>query len=309
MNLKAKVELPKRVRWFNIGIMTHETSEFRSLIGIGASKDGGIILSPNGKIPCSKWEYGFFNMPGKNSKCVAGGIDRPSVMTTIKAPKLHYHRSGWTSVELRGHTTESRRVKFTPIQEFSGEHAFSFTVDLPELLAPTQPKSGDLFIFAHGGIPTSVGVNGYIVNLRQIRNMDTVYRSDNSAIGLVHVGGLEVPLLDLSAHGLDFGIIIKFKFSFENQDSLRHFAKTRARLIALDRHSYSRQVSQLIGLWTPDDLPKSFLMISPEDLPNFKKKMRKGHSRDLFHITRDSTGVVSKEQILDLNQQYDKDSP
>lgn len=116
--------LRPRTRWIRVGVMLHETSEFRPLFGLASSADGGLMLSPGDYLRhAGRWQFGLVDVPGGCYAGLPGDVRSGSIITVPNAPKLHYHRSGWVTVKLPA-GDERRVVRCLPMERRSRPSAW-----------------------------------------------------------------------------------------------------------------------------------------------------------------------------------------
>ena len=255
-----------RTNWVRIGIMLHETSEIRPLLGMQASADGGIILSPSKSLPKCRWEYGYLDTPTGSTSGNLGFI-RPdgSAVRTDRAPKLHYHRSGYASIDMQGHLPK-RSLNFSPMESLRGSQFFGCSVTNPQLVDPTyRHKRGDMFVVAHGNLPALVTVHGFCFGLDQLPFPIYDQVPDDRPGFLVSARRAELITL-LTGHGLECAIVIRF--SMEDSPWPLDGSNLQCTLFGFDEATVLADgVHSLLGMWTRGNDPKIVRAARPKDRP------------------------------------------
>lgn len=253
-----------RVAWTRIGVMLHETSEFRPLLGLGASRDGGIILSPGTYIPNSTWEYGLSEVPGGNAIGLPGRIRRDTVLTSMEAPKLHYHRSGWVSVDLTG-KTEKRSVRCLPLKRLRGNQCFGYSVTNVHLVPMADPRPGDTFFVAHGNWPEDLAVYGFLFALDQVPAGILDQLPAGRVVGLVQATTRGESIIDLRGHGVEAVLALRFGLNDLPRDPT---GRPNVTLFGFDSRAILLDVmGSGVGLWTASDNPKVIKLYRPAEAP------------------------------------------
>lgn len=286
-------KISAKFKWTNIGIMLHETSEFRRLIGLGISSDGGVMLSPSKSFGNRGWEYGFAHMPGRRSRKKVGLIHRETVLNIDETPKMHFHKSGEAAISLTGRTINRMQVQLKPIEKFKGEQFFSLNVDRPDLLPISQVRKNDIYFVAHNYLPTAIGVCGFLCPKSRIDDAKQFFFTEGSGIGFIPDGDVETLVIDLSFRGIDFYFSVRF--SVFNSALPEKTEMATSRLFAVDRKVHSFRMNKLLGLWTPDHVNPTIPMFTLKESPFARIRTATFAARDLKRIIRGPEGVVSEQ--------------
>jgi hypothetical protein len=178
----------------------------RTLLSVSAAPDGGIIVTLRA-MGYPLWTFcrsavgplgGIF--PVKEDTATTGGR---------LAPKLHYHRSGFTSVQSQSDRTRFG-VQLKPIEEIHGEQIFSAYVELPGRFPHQTGRANDL-IYQMGdfGIK-SLGVSGVLYQRSRIPHLDEEFHRPDTPVSFIR-GDSPTGFIDLSGFGLDS--ILAFVFA------------------------------------------------------------------------------------------------
>ena len=252
-----------KTRWTRIGILQHETSEFRPLVGFKASGDGGLMLTPGDYIPAKGWAYGIADLPGgKYIGRLPGRVRRDTVVTCQSSPKMHSHRSGWLSIDLTGRLPR-RSIRCLPIPRVRGGQVFTYSVTSPEKTVISPVRVGDAYVVSHGGWPESVSVYGFLYSYDRIAGLRAQLSSDTAA---THVQHRQAELvIDLAGHGLEMVLVLRFDLGCipHNERS-----ELNAWLFGFDTFAVlDDSLGKAIGLWTVGDYPKTIALCPPTQRP------------------------------------------
>lgn len=194
-----------------VGFMLESESRFHHFLTVGANpSDGGVIVTPTAR-PSGGWTYLTRNRKRQLMRS-SYRWDTAGALTSVpgEAMKLHYHRSGFTSLQ-PGSGGNRVSVDLPDLDTISGQQIFCAAVTDPQDLPEREPRRGDSFVVLHGEWPSAAAVAGIIVARRDIPDVDTELLAD-SARGLVRGAASEL-VVDLSAHGLDAVLLLRFDHS------------------------------------------------------------------------------------------------
>ena len=223
--------------------MRNSTSEFKPLVNIATTSDGGLMLAPRAVPGASTWSYGI-----ARARSTFGAIGVDDIIETTERPKVHWHRSGWTSVSLTGAQLRPARVKFDRLPDLRAAQVASVIVGRPWAF-PTEPlRTGDQF-YVVDSWPMHLGVELYAYFVPQGANLDIV-RSRLPAVGLID-GDPVRTVVDLRGHDLDAFLVFRYRAS----DDLADAAATSIMAGPLRRRP--RRSTRYIALWSGNlDNPK-----------------------------------------------------
>jgi hypothetical protein len=257
------------VRPFRAGILVDSTSVFRPIVGITASRDGGLIVWPL-SIPGRTWEYGRMEVlsgrfagipvpiPG-----MSPSINTNQVVASARPPKIHYHRSGWVTASLTGRP-ERRSFRASRLDQLHGAHVFSYTVYCPLGIPSRSHKRGDVM-----GVVTSwpkqMGVHGFDFARRRIPSSVLSQMPSGSTQGILQMDGRPEIALALSSHGADVVVILRFR---ESDAAELVPGETHGILSVFDTRRLDMDgLSSVVAAWTPNDAPKPVEMTRPHERP------------------------------------------
>jgi hypothetical protein len=142
----------------------------RPLLALTVSSDGGLIIDLSGSAPTSSYRYGVLDVPAGEGSWTAPIREHEASWSVSVAPKLHYHRSGFISLNATRHL-KRHGIRATPPGEIgpNHKHCFSFVARHPLEWTATQRRKNDL-VFALSRLPTTITIAGFvgpISNLKQ----------------------------------------------------------------------------------------------------------------------------------------------
>lgn len=265
-----------RVHARRLGVMLHETSEFKPLLTMVAASDGGIILSPS-EVSGAQWAYGTVGAHPAFIRSAPGSLELPSVVTMPIGlrPKLHYHRSGFVSVNLTGFEGPRRGMQCPPIAHAQGEQFFGMTSNRPGNMNSARPRPGDSFLVAHNGWPGSIAIFGLLYPHGHVPLLRSEFGSD-TARGLVRGERVEM-VVDLEGHGLNVCVLVRFS---QHPLSLRH-----APACSLFGFSYGKTApSGAVGVWSDSQRPPQAPLVQ---IPLLPQTDRPRFNDNPFHVSQD----------------------
>jgi hypothetical protein len=133
------------VKAIRVGVVLDSTSELKPIVSLAVARDGGLMLTP-AEIRSDGWSYGVAEVPGGVGHGLMGRIRREGVVDIPQRPKLHYHRSGFTSVNLTGKDAPRRSIRCLPLSQMRGDQCFGVQVDGVDVLPTKDPRSRDVFL-------------------------------------------------------------------------------------------------------------------------------------------------------------------
>jgi hypothetical protein len=253
---------PSRVRPFRVGVMLHETSVFRPLMGISASNDGGIMLWPR-VVPGQEWAYIRAEVPSGQFRGMHTQPDFQDAVRTPHPPRIHYHRSGWVTVNLQGHT-ERRGFRGVPLRSVRGQQWFSFACSNPIGMPTENHKRNDFMGVAHVTWPTTVRVAGYLFARHHLRSYLLDQIPDGAPCALIQDDRAEY-VIDLRWHGLD--VIVALRVNLLDDEPPFVPGETHSLLAAFDTSSVDFDSAPTVVAWTSDDAVKPVDLTDPADAP------------------------------------------
>ncbi len=206
-----------------------------------------------------------------------------------RRPRLHYHRSGLTTLDFQGEAHGRRvQVNLQPLAEVTGRQVFVISQTVPQSLPdaglPSKrsrggpgPRGGDLFVFSHHGWPELIYVSGVMIQHKVapwLRPGD--YLSDEAGPDWPALQGVQGDRfhvgLDLSGCGVESWLFLKF-----GMQARRPLGIASTSLLGLCGHK--RWPSPSVAAWTDDGYQAAFLL-DRDQLPKFPfDKRRRGGDR------------------------------
>lgn len=135
----------------------------RPLLALSVSTDGGLMLDLCRYAPLEHFRYGVVDVPaGEGSFQAEIRKSEASWAIGTVAPKLHYHRSGFISLDAT-ERLERQGAQGTPVSEIGPghRHAFSFIARHPLAWTPVPPRPRDL-VFSASRPPETITIAGHI---------------------------------------------------------------------------------------------------------------------------------------------------
>lgn len=251
-----------RVRPFNVGVMLDGNSLMRPLLGVTASKDGGIIIWPKTN-PGQTWRYGTLDVPSGKFAGITWTAPGAADLTSQKPPKIHYHRSGSVSANLTG-VAERRSFKGLPMRLLNGGQFFTATFESPERMPTYRAKKDDVFVVVHDDWPVAVHVQGFLFNRTRLRPDLVAQLNEDRAVSLVQNDRDEI-VVDLAGHGADTLMVLRL----HADDGPAHpDAPTRCAIAAFDTKMVDLDATvPAVAVWNPGPWPNVFGLTPKHDRP------------------------------------------
>jgi hypothetical protein len=132
------------------------------MLALSVSGDGGLMLDVSRYAPTQYYRYGVLDVPAGEGQWDAPIRDDESSWSVSLAPKLHYHRSGFISLNATEHL-DRQSIIGTPIADIGPEHkhCFSFIARHPKLWKAVPPRKSDL-VFVPSRWPDTITIAGYV---------------------------------------------------------------------------------------------------------------------------------------------------
>lgn len=197
------VEHPRN---FRIGLLRDRTDEFKPLISIATTSDGGLMIAPRAVPKAVQWSYGVARPRDGH------GYRVDDIEITDVRPKLHWHRSGWTAISLTGTRLRPARAKFKRLADLRAAQIASIVVERPWAYPSAQLKTGDqMFVVDSWPMHFGVEISAYFVPPG--RSLNTV-RSRLPAVGMLD-GDSERTVVDMRGRGLPAFLVFRYRVSNE----------------------------------------------------------------------------------------------
>ena len=272
-----------------VGVMLDSTSELKPVVSLAVARDGGLMLTP-AEIRTDGWSYGVAEVPGGVDSGLLGHIPREGIVHLPERPKLHYHRSGFTSVNLAGKDYPRRSVRCLPLPQMRGDQCFGIQVDGVEALPTKDVRSRDAVLVVQRW-PARVSVYGLLYQRGQIPGLLTEFGSD-TATGLVRSRAVEL-VTDLAAHGLDAALVLRFS----SQPAQEPMPEPGISLFGFDYRVALPMMTDTVGIWTTRRRPEGIPVLPPAYRPKFRFEPG-GISLDRHTITRErGKGRITQQQF------------
>jgi hypothetical protein len=188
--------------------MLDDSSQFKPLVGLAASADGGLMIWP-AKVPGQSWEFTKVDLPSGRYRGQSARPAKRYVVRSEQPPKIHYHRSGWVTASLTGRD-ERRGFRGLSIDRLRGEQVFFCLVSHPAGLPSRAAKANDLIGVSHTGWPALVRVEGYVYARSHLRPSLLGQIPGDRAVAVVQNFHAEL-VVDLAGHGLDAILAVRIK--------------------------------------------------------------------------------------------------
>jgi hypothetical protein len=205
-----------RIKRFRLGVMTADGDDFRPVMNLQASRDGGLMMWPT-PIPTSEtWEISTVKIPAGGFTGLPALPPPEEIVTVDQSPKVHYHRSGYVSANL-SHQSERRSFDGVAIQDLRGEQLFSALFSLP-LSMPYDPhwldRRGDVFTRSYSRTDSTLRVSGFIYELSQVERLIRGMQPEGEAWGIV-AGTRDELIVNFSGHGLEAVLVLRLDWTDE----------------------------------------------------------------------------------------------
>ncbi len=179
--------------------------DFRPLLGMSMSNDGGLVLDLSKYAPLERFRYGAIDIPTGEGEYTVPPREGESGWAEGVSPKVHYHRSGQLSANATGRLPRFK-VSGTPIDAIrSHAHTFIFMVRDPFRWSIDPLRPSDASFQVDGSI-TTLTVNGYVGNVRDLKEPHASNQANPFGLDVIHEDGTVVPTLiaRLGTGGLEY---------------------------------------------------------------------------------------------------------
>lgn len=167
----ARASSSSRLTRFKRTRIVLEDGEFaRPMLALSVSSDGGLMIDLSGSAPTENYRYGIVDVPAGEGSWDAPIREDDSSWSVNLAPKLHYHRSGFISLNATAHL-DRHGIQATPLGDIAPnhKHCFSFVARHPFRWRKVAPRTSDI-VLAPSWPPMTVTIAGFvgpIDNLKQ----------------------------------------------------------------------------------------------------------------------------------------------
>ncbi len=161
------------------------------LLALSVSSDGGLMIDLAGCTPVQHFRYGVLDVPPGGDAGQAPLRQDEASRSVRVAPKLHYHRSGFMSLNAT-ERLKRQGIQATPPGDIAPnhKHCFSFVARHPTAWERGERRKTDL-VFEAASPPTTITVAGFIGAFENLRHES---QPENPwAIVAVDIDGTEVP--------------------------------------------------------------------------------------------------------------------
>lgn len=144
-------------------IVLEDGAPVHPLLALSVSSDGGLMIDLSRYAPATHYRYGVVDVPaGEGSFQAEIRKGQSSWAVGVVAPKLHYHRSGFISLNATEHL-ERHGAQGTPFSELGPghSHTFSFIARYPFMWAPVERRASDL-VFTPSHPPETITIAGHV---------------------------------------------------------------------------------------------------------------------------------------------------
>jgi hypothetical protein len=162
------------------------------MLALSVSKEGGLMLDLCKYAPVEYFRYGVVDVPaGEGSFEAQIRREEASWAVGAVAPKLHYHRSGFISLNAT-EQLERQSASGTPLRDIGPghRHAFSFSARHPFAWTPVAPRASDL-VFTPSRPPATITIAGHIGPTSNLKPVEMT--GNPSAVTIEYDNGTLVP--------------------------------------------------------------------------------------------------------------------
>lgn len=151
-------------------IVLQDDQFVRPMLALAISADGGLMLDLSSCLPTQHYRYGVVDVPAGEGSWSAPVREKEASWSVDVPPKLHYHRSGYISLNATGRL-DRQGIQATPIAEIqpSHKHCFSFVARHPFAWKRVAPRKNDL-VFAPSQPPTTITIAGFIGPIENLKH-------------------------------------------------------------------------------------------------------------------------------------------
>lgn len=251
--------------------MMNGESVFYPFFTLSVNPDGGIMVTMT-SIDHHSWQTWGRELPVP-ALGLSQRVEWGPQSAAKPAPKLHYHRSGFVSVQASGKRRVARQC--LPLEDIDKAQIFSVMRRDPADLKAIGIRPNDSYIVSHDGWPAAVWCAGIVYRRDLIPHLEEDIESTQSR-GIVR-GRIAELCIDLSGHHLDGVLILRFEFLFQ---SIAGAAKGSV----IGFCSRGEEPSQAVGACTSDGYPAPIL-INEHNYPQFPRA-KDQRTRDRRHSDR-----------------------
>jgi hypothetical protein len=171
-----QIRATKRIR--RTRIVLQDGDLVRPMLAVSVSKDGGLMLDLCRHAPMEHYRYGVLDVPAGTGSWNAPIREDEAAWSTNLAPKLHYHRSGFISLNAT-ERLDRHGIDATAIGEIGPmhRHCFSFVARHPLLWRAAPARRSDL-VFVPSQWPETITIAGFI---GPTSNLKSVHLPSNPA--------------------------------------------------------------------------------------------------------------------------------
>jgi hypothetical protein len=168
--------------------------QFRPLLGISVSSDGGLVLDLSKYAPLGLFRYGVVDVPTAAGSHTVPPREQESGWAQGLTPKIHYHRSGELSVNATGRLSRFK-VPGTPLESIRDhQHMFIYMLSEPHAWASSPVRPTDA-MFKVEGVLESMKVNGFIGDIAALKEPHASHPANPFGLDVEHPDAKIVPTL------------------------------------------------------------------------------------------------------------------
>lgn len=168
----SAMEKPATSPFKRTRIVLQDGDVVRPMLALSVSKEGGLMLDLSRYAPTEHYRYGVLDVPAGTGSWQAPIREDEATWSTNLAPKLHYHRSGFISLNAT-ERLDRQSIDATPIGEIgpAHKHCFTFVARHPTRWSAVPARTTDL-LFVPSQWPDTITIAGFIGPMSNLKSVD-----------------------------------------------------------------------------------------------------------------------------------------
>lgn len=278
----------------NIHLGLSGNSEFVKLFGIGSTSEGSFMIFPNEDHKKFNFLAVNTDLPTKTNSSYSNLIAWENA-SDIKEPKIHFHKSGFTSIKSQLEPINEVKGNLDPLLDYEGEQFFTATIVNPNALPRiNRMKPGDITLFVKPNFPDVYCIAGFIQNAKNLRELHD-FKDLGKKSGFINNGSYEVFINRFNIGDEEF--LVTYKGMPVNLDEIVKFRESSISILCTSKeNSASNQVKSL-AIKTSNHLFPGYAFASRDTRP-LTAIGEPSPNRDLKKITRKlGLPIVNSENL------------